>query len=144
VTRHPIHPMLVHFPVACWLLAPVSDAAALVLARPFFWHVSALLCLAGLAVGALAAMFGAMDLERVKGKADLQRIATIHASLMGSAWVIALVAMTLRIDELLLTRIPAPAWVPALDLATAVVLLAGAFFGGELVYRHGVGVRRDD
>lgn len=111
--------------------------------RPFFWHVSALLCLTGLAVGAVAAMFGAMDLERIKGKADLQRLAVIHASLMGSAWVIALVAMILRIDEMLLTRIPAPVWVPVLDAGVAAILLAGAFFGGELVYRHGVGVRRN-
>jgi uncharacterized membrane protein len=142
--RHPIHPMLVHLPVACWLLAPASDAAALAMERPFFWHVSALLCLTGLIIGAVAAMFGAMELERIKGRKDLQRLAIIHASLMGSAWVIALIAMIVRIDEMLLTRIPAPLAVPVLDAAAAVVLIAGAFFGGEMVYGHGVGVKRDD
>lgn len=144
MTRHPIHPMLVHFPLACWLLAAASDAAALAMGRPFFWHVSALLSLTGLVMGGIAAMFGAMELQRVKGQARLERLAAIHGSLMGSAWVAALIAMVLRIDDMLLTRIPAPVIVPVLDFVVAGIVIAGAFFGGELVYRHGVGVRREN
>ena len=135
--------MLVHFPLAAWLLTAASDAAALAMGRPFFWHVSALLCLVGLAIGSLAAMFGAVELQRVKGHAKLERLAAVHGSIMGGAWLVALVAMVLRIDDLLLTRIPAPVIVPALDFIVAVLVLAGAFLGGELVYRYGVGVKRD-
>ena len=142
MTRHPIHPMLVHFPLAAWLLAAASDAAALAMARPFFWHVSALLCLTGLATGAIAAMFGAMELQRVKGQARLERLAAIHGSVMGGAWIVAIAAMVVRIDEQLLTRIPAPIIVPVLDFVVAGLVIAGAFLGGELVYRHGVGVKR--
>ncbi len=141
--RHPIHPMLVHIPLAAWLLMGASDAAALALARPFFWHVSALLCFTGLVMGGVAGMFGAMDLQRVKGQARLERLAVIHASLMGAAWLVALVSMVVRIDEMLLTRIMAPPIVPILDFAVAALVLAGAFFGGEMVYRHGVGVQRE-
>ena len=144
MTRHPIHPMLVHFPLACWLLAAASDVAALAMDRPFFWHVSALLCLAGVVMGAIAAMFGAMELQRVKGQARLERLAIIHGSLMGGAWVVSLIAMVLRVDEMLLTRVMAPPIVPVLDFVVAGVVIAGAFFGGELVYRHGVGVRREN
>ena len=143
MTRHPVHPMLVHLPIACWLLAPMSDVAALAMGRPFFWHVSALLCAAGLVSGALAATFGALELERIKDRKDVQRLATIHASLMGTAWVVALVAIILRIDDILLTRIPGPVSVAVLDFAAAGILVAGAFFGGEMVYRHGVGVKKD-
>ena len=144
MTRHPIHPMLVHFPLACWLLTAASDVAALAMARPFFWHVSALLCLTGLAMGAIAAMFGAMDLQRVKGQARLERLAAIHGGIMGGAWLVALAAMVMRIDEMLLTRVPAPMSVPVLDLVVAALVIAGAFLGGEMVYRHGVGVKRAD
>ena len=143
MTRHPIHPMLVHFPLAAWLLMAASDAAALAMGRPFFWHVSALLCLTGVVMGAIAAMFGAMELQRVKGQARLERLAAIHGGVMGAAWVVALAVMVLRIDELLLTRIPAPMIVPVLDFVVAGMVLAGAFLGGELVYRHGVGVKRE-
>jgi len=38
---------------------------------------------------------------------------------------------------------PPPMWVAIPDFLAAAVLLAGAFFGGELVYRHGVGVWKD-
>jgi len=135
--------MLVHFPLAAWLLTAASDAAALAMGRPFFWHVSALLCLTGLVMGGIAAMFGAMELPRVKGQAKLERLAIIHGSVMGGAWVVALVAMVLRIDSSLLTRVPAPVIVPILDFVVAALLLAGAVLGGELVYRYGVGVKRD-
>jgi uncharacterized membrane protein len=144
ITRHPIHPMLVHFPLACWLLTAASDVAALAMARPFFWHVSALLSLTGLVMGGIAAMFRAMELQRVKGQARLERLAAIHGGIMGGAWVVALVAMVLRIDDLLLTRIPAPMIVHVLDFVVAGLVLAGAFLGGEMVYRYGVGVKRAD
>lgn len=142
--RHPIHPMLVHLPLACWLLTPASDTAALATGRPFFWHGSALLCTVAVILAAVAGMFGAMELERIKGQKRIERIATIHASLMGSAWVVALVALVLRIDNLMLTDIPAPWIVPVLDFVVAGIVIVGAFFGGELVYRHGVGVRKDE
>ena len=142
--RHPIHPMLVHFPLAAWIFTAACDVAWLVTGTPFFSHMATFLCLAGLAAGGLAAMFGAMDLQRVKGQKRLERIAVIHASLMGSAWLISLVAMILRIDDLFLTRIPEPGLVIALDFVVASVVLVGAFFGGELVYGHGVGVTRED
>lgn len=135
--------MLVHLPIACWLLAPVCDVAGLVQGSDFFWQAAALLCGAGIGFGAIAAMFGAMDLERLKGRKDLQRIATFHASLMGSAWVIALIALIGRVDEGFIAHSPAPMWVVVLDMLAAAALLGGAFFGGELVYRHGVGVRKD-
>jgi uncharacterized membrane protein len=143
MTRHPIHPMLVHFPLAAWLFTAASDVAWLVNGRPFFSHMAVFLCLAGVAVGALAAMFGAGDLQRVKGQKALERIAYIHASLMGTAWVLSLVALVLRIDEMFMTRIPEPLAVIVLDFVVAALVLAGAFFGGELVYRHGVGVKRE-
>ena len=141
--RHPIHPMLVHLPIACWLLAPACDVAAMAQGGAFFWQAGALLCGVGVISGALAATAGGMELERLKGRKDLQRIATIHASLMGSAWVIAMIALIGRLGDQFTAKAPAAAWVVALDFATAVILLAGAFFGGEMVYRHGVGVRKD-
>lgn len=142
--RHPVHPMVVHLPVACWLLTAASDAAALALDRPFFWHVAAILSLVGIVFGAVAAMFGAADLGRIKGRPDVQRIGIIHASLMGTAWLGSLIALILRLDEMWLTLVPAPMAVPVLDAAVVLVLLAGAYFGGEMVYGRGVGVRRED
>lgn len=135
--------MLVHFPLAAWLFTAASDVTWLVMGTPFFSHMAVFMCLAGVAAGAIAAMFGAGDLQRVKGQKSLERIAYIHAGLMGSAWVLSTIALVLRIDEMFMTRIPEPLAVIVLDFLVAALVLAGAFFGGELVYRHGVGVKRE-
>jgi uncharacterized membrane protein len=31
MSRHPLHPAIVHFPIACWSLAVVADFASLLL-----------------------------------------------------------------------------------------------------------------
>lgn len=136
--------MLVHIPLASWLLTLASDVGALTLEQPFFWRTAALLCAVGVGAGVLAAMFGAMDLERLKGRKDLRRIATFHASLMGGAWTLSFIALIGRIDASMMARVPAPLWAAVLDGVAVLLLLAGAFFGGELVYGHGVGVRRPE
>ena len=134
--------MLVHLPLACWLLAPACDAVALLRGGEFFRQAAALLSGAGVGFGALAAMFGMLELERLKDRKDLQKIATIHASLMGTVWTLAVIALVGRLAEGFAAKTPAPMWVVVLDVLAAVVLLAGAFFGGEMVYRYGVGVRK--
>lgn len=143
MTRSPIHPMLAHFPLAAWIFMAACDLTWMITGTPFFSHVATFLCLAGLAMGGLAAVSGVMDLRRVKTEKPLERIAVRHASLMALAWMIAAITMVLRIDDLYLTRIPEPVLVIILDFAIAGLVIAGAFLGGDLVYRHGVGVRRD-
>ena len=120
------------------------DVAALMGLPDFFWQAAALLSGAGVAFGALAAMFGAMELERVKDRPTAKRKAHTHAILMGSAWIAGLIALIGRVEQDFSARLPPPIWVVAVDGLVVVALLAGAFFGGELVYRHGVGVQRED
>src|SRR3546814_14287794 len=63
-TRHPLHPALVHFPVACWSLATIADVASLWLGQPAWWLAGVLLVIGTIA--ALAAM-GARSEERRVG-----------------------------------------------------------------------------
>jgi len=37
---HPLHPALVHFPIAAWLFAPLADAAWWLTADAFFARVA--------------------------------------------------------------------------------------------------------
>ena len=131
--------MLVHVPVACWLLVPLSDGAALATGADLFWQVSALLVSAGVAAGALAATAGAMDYGRAAEAAP--RLVRAHALLMGSAWIVSLAGLAGRIAERQ-ALVPAPAWAIAAGLATLVLMIAGAWCGGEMVYGRGVGVSR--
>lgn len=136
--RHPIHPMLVHVPVACWLLAPLSDVAALAAGWPTLWTVSALLTGVGVAWGALAATAGGMDYA--KAHAVAPRLLNAHVMLMGTAWTLALLGLFGRIGAGRQIIVPAPWWAVAAGIATFLAMIAGAWCGGEMVYGRGIGI----
>lgn len=61
---HPIHPALVHFPIAFLYAAFVLDALGVILMRPAWWPVGWYLILAGIATGLAAAVPGLVDYFR--------------------------------------------------------------------------------
>jgi uncharacterized membrane protein len=138
---HPVHPMLVHVPVACWTLVPFSDLAAAGTSSAFFWQVSALLAAVGTGGAVFAAGAGAMDYARASAIAP--RVVQTHAALMATALVLAGAGLVGRVEPGYAALVPAPAWAVALGVAALLVMAIGAGFGGELVYGRGVGVRRD-
>jgi uncharacterized membrane protein len=137
--RHPLHPMLVHVPVACWLLAPLGDLTALTTGWPLLWTMSALLIGVGVAGGALAATAGALDYARAHAVAP--RLVNAHVLLMGSAWIVALLSLIGRIGADRQIATPPPWWAVAAGFGTAALMIAGAWCGGEMVYGRGIGVR---
>lgn len=140
LTRHPLHPALVHFPIACWTAAPVFDLLYLVVHAPLWWRCSYWLLAIGTAMALAAMAAGLFDLARLPGDHPGQRPAQRHLVLMGSAWTLFLFDLLLRSPQQLPS--PATAWAAfALSAIAFAVLLAGAYSGAELVYRHGVGQR---
>jgi uncharacterized membrane protein len=131
--------MLVHVPVACSLLTPVSDATAWWLSADFFWQASAVLVAVGLVSGVFAATAGALDFARVGGSAI--RVALAHACLMAATIAITAAGLLGRAQQDFSIVMPPPAWAIAAGLVGALVMLVGAWFGAELVYGHGVGMR---
>jgi uncharacterized membrane protein len=133
--------MLVHAPIACWLLIPFCDLAALSVAADFLHQVAALLAALGAAGGALAATAGALDFER--GHKAAPSFAIAHASLMGVAFVLGLASLLGRVDaHNMHVLMPPPVWAIAASALGLVVMTAGAACGGELVYGRGVGVKQ--
>ena len=133
---HPLHPAIAHFPVVCWTVPVLSDTAFL-LTRDLFWaRASIALLVAGLSFGLLAAFAGMIDLGQLKQKQEAERTAITHAMLMGSAFIAAGTSLLLREvengDNMFL-------WQLATSALAAAFTLAGAFFGGELVYKFGFG-----
>ena len=133
--------MLVHAPIACWSLTPVCDALALGLNREEFWVVSAFLAAAGAVLGALAATAGSLDFER--GQRAAPKIAIAHAVLMGSAWVLSTIGALGRVAADYSPLSPPHWWAIAAGVGALVLMVGGAWCGGEMVYGRGVGVRRD-
>ena len=136
ISGHPIHAMLVPFPVTCFIGAFVTD---LIYSRTYnlqWQYFSIWLLTAGLIMGGLAAPFGFVDYfgdRRVRRA----RPTNWHMALNLLAWTLSL------INAFVHSRDGWTAVVPeGLILSGVVVLLLGlsGWLGQSLVYRHRVGV----
>jgi len=135
---HPLHPMVVHFPIALWTLGTCFDLAVLA-GWPQFWQPAGQLILIGLAIGVLSGIAGAIDFVAMSDDEAAQDTAMKHMMLMGTAWSIYLFAYLLRLEAG--SMAPEPSLMPALlSLAGFLTMAAGAHYGGALIYTHGVGV----
>ncbi|MGH6809436.1 MAG: DUF2231 domain-containing protein [Ensifer adhaerens] len=133
--RHPLHPALVHFPVACWSLAVATDFAGLWLGEAA-WRWSGGLLAVGCMMALLAMLAGLMELSRVPEGAAM-RDAWLHMVAMISAFTFFFTRLLLRLDQL---QPLAPDTVSMLlDTGGFLALAVGGWLGGRLVYRHGVG-----
>jgi uncharacterized membrane protein len=133
---HPIHPALVHFPIALLLSATIADLAWLT-GLTHDTHIGAILMAGGLAGGLLAMGAGMADLVRLDEA--LVPHATRHMTVVGLAWLGYAIALYLRKDSLLETATLGTLAV-ALSLISALLLAFGGWLGGRLVYTFGANV----
>lgn len=139
--RHPLHPALVHFPIACWSLATAADVASVWWGEPA-WQFSAVLMAIGLvtAIATMAAgLFELMQLDADHpAMADVNR----HMLLAMAAWCLYAASLLLRLEGI------HPTAPTALDIGLSVtgfiVLGFTGWLGGKLVYGYGVGMEKQD
>ena len=135
---HPLHPALVHFPVACWTAAPVLDVVYLLTQAPLFWQVGYGLLATGVIIGLAAMCAGLMDLMAIAADSPAQPVAQRHMLLMGSAWMLYVLALVLH--PLHGAPTPAQLWTDlGLCLGGFLTLAVGAYAGARLVYDFGIG-----
>ncbi len=135
---HPLHPALVHFPVACWTAAPVLDALHLLSGDMEYWRWSCLCLGVGIAVALVAMVAGFMDLMALPTEHPGQDTAQRHMLLMGTAWCLFLVDLLLRPLHAAPSALQSYLGL-SLSLVGFVVLGLGAYAGAQLVYDFGVG-----
>jgi len=135
VGGHPIHPMLVPFPIVCFVLAFIVDIIFLNNQNPGWATASRWLLGVGLVMGALAAVAGLTDFmgsERIRSMSD----ALQHMLANVTAVVLEIVNFIIRYDsDSAIGSIGV-----YLSGATVLILLFSGWKGGELVFRHGIGV----
>jgi uncharacterized membrane protein len=137
IAGHPIHPMLVPFPVVCFTLALLTDIAYWQTSNLMWLHFSEWLLFVGLVAGVFAGLAGAVDLL-ASSEIRAQRPAWPHA--IGNVIVLVLAF----INNLVHTGDGWTAVVPyglILSAVTVLLLLVTGWLGGSMVYRHAVGVR---
>ncbi|WP_386067993.1 DUF2231 domain-containing protein [Tahibacter sp. UC22_41] len=136
---HPLHPALVHFPIASWSLATAADLLGLVIGAPA-WQFAGLLHAIGTVSALVAMAAGFADLLALPPEHPALRDAQHHLLWVSLAWSAYAASLLLRLDGLSL-RTP-DAWALALSVAGFAALAVAGWLGGRLVYEHGVRVRR--
>jgi uncharacterized membrane protein len=136
---HPIHPMLIVFPLGLLVTSLVFDIVFLATSNSSFATVSFWMIAAGLVGGVLAAIFGLIDWLNIPAGTRAKGIGMWHG--LGNAGVLALFAVSwfLRRDSASYAP-PTEAFI--VSLVAVGLGTVTAWLGGELVDRLGVGVDR--
>jgi uncharacterized membrane protein len=132
---HPIHPMLVPFPIACFVGAFVADLFFVSIGEPGWATASNWLLGVGIGVALLAAIAGFTDFfgdRMVRGHSDAVKHMAANLALV----LLEAANFLLRFGNL---EFIASTGVYLSGIAVLILLYSG-WKGAELVYRHGVGV----
>ena len=134
---HPVHPLVVAFPIALLALTPLWDGAALLGIAPELALVGYWSELVGLIGGGLALVTGFVDFLTLKEPPpELTNAALRHAAFAMTTLGFFVTAFVVRggasgtVGPLVL----------GLEGVGALCLVATGWLGGHLVFRHGVGV----
>lgn len=136
VLGHPIHPMIIPFPIAFFIGALACDLAFYSSFDPFWARAAQWLIGAGIIMAGIAAIFGLIDFTTIRRVR--QRI---------EGWLHMLGNVTVVILEIInwsfrLGRDPAASIPTGIILSVIVTLMlcVTGWLGGELAYRHLIGV----
>jgi uncharacterized membrane protein len=136
IAGHPIHPVLVIFPVAFLSGAAGADIGYW-LTEDFFWARAAiwLIGLGGIS-GILAGLIGMVDFIRVP-RVRKRTAGWAHMVINITALVLTFINLGLRLGNPISNIIPTGI---IISLIVATLLGVGGWYGGELTFRHKVGV----
>lgn len=129
----PLHPFLVHFPIAFWLLTPAFDIAALLNPTGPWWMLGLGATVLGVAIGALAIAAGLLEYLQPSLAGIDMRLAAKHGIRTTLAWCV------FTAKAVLATLLPFAQWsllvCLALGLLGCVLLVQGVYFGTRQVYQ---------
>ena len=132
---HPIHPMLIPFPIVCFIGALVTDIVFLNNHDAGWATASRYLLGIGIVMGLLAAVAGLTDFmgsERIRSMGD----AVKHMLANVTAVVLSIVNFFVRLgNDSAIAGIGI-----ILSAVVVLILIYSGWKGGDLVFRHGIGV----
>ena len=135
---HPVHPMLIPFPLALWVTSFVVDILFYFTRHPTLLVISKFLLAAG-CIGAIAAAIpGLIDWTAITN-GEVKRAANWHARLNVIALIVFAVSFVLRLgrySDFVGRKLTIPF---LLSLVGIILISISGWLGGELVFRYGVG-----
>jgi len=135
ILQHPLHPMVVVFPISFLQSTLISDGLFWWLGNDFWALVSFWLTAAGLTMGCIAALLGFADFLLMKQVR--QHIAAWSHMIVG-IMVLALAAtnLQLRWDDPAAAVLP---WGIVVSAVLTLMVMVAGWLGGTLTFRHGIG-----
>ncbi len=136
ILGHPIHPMLIPFPLGLLSMAVIFDVIHWITGSGRLGDAAFLMIAAGIITGLAAAVFGLIDWTAIPTATRAKRVGLLHG--VGNVVVVGLFAVSwlMRRDE---PRNPETVAI-ILGLVGAGLAAITGWLGGELVDRMGVGV----
>ncbi len=130
----PLHPLLVHFPIAFWAVVPVLDLVALYAGTGPWWGLALGATIVGLASGAAAIVAGLIEYLQPSLVGIDMRLAARHGVRTALAWCVFALKMIVA------ALVPQANWSMVmclgLDLIACALLAQGVYFGTRQVYEQ--------
>lgn len=141
ISKHPIHPMLIVFPIGLWIFSLACDLIRLAGAPGDAWVTVAYYSMVGGFIGALcAAIPGLIDLIYYKGgAAPVKKIALTHMTINLIAVALYAINIWLRAGKLDVKDASMSTPVLLSIIGVALIFVSG-WLGGQMVHVYGVGV----
>lgn len=136
---HPLHPLLVPLPIGILAACLASDLAFYATGDPFWARGSYWLLVAGLVTGLLAGLSGLIEILGVE-RARTMGMAWAHG--LGNVLALALAAVNLFLRHGDIENAVLPTGL-ILSIAVVLIVLVTGWLGGEMSYRHGIGVSKE-
>ena len=143
IAGHPVHPMLIAFPLALWTTSFAVDVLFYFVRHPTLLVIAKFMVAAGCIGALLAAIPGFIDWLAIRN-GEVKKVANWHARLNVAALVVFAISFVLRTgsySELVGRRLTIPF---LLSLVGVILITISGWLGGELVFRYGIGQTRDD
>ena len=139
---HPLHPILVHVPMAMWPAALIFDLLSKwqiggnAMVRLSFYAIAF-----GLIASLLAVPAGLVDWTGIKKEKPALKIGLYHLALNVVVTALFAINLGLRLQDFRDASIVATAPLTLSILGTA-ILIASAYLGGRMTYHYGISVAR--
>lgn len=133
---HPIHPMLIVFPLGLLATSFIFDIVFLATEARRFTEISFYMIGAGIIGGLIAAVFGLVDFLAIPSRTRAKRVGALHGITNVTVVGLFAVSWALRYAD---PMVPGALPIVLSGLGVALALVGG-WLGGELVDRLGVGV----
>lgn len=137
---HPIHPMIVAFPITFYTVSLIAFAVFNWVNKDPFWYRLGHFCtLAGIAMAILAAIPGLLDWSVIPKNTSARVRGLLHASLNVAALLIFAVSALIQRGswDQVPDKVGAPFW---LSLVGVILTMAAGYQGWEMIATHKMGV----